>query len=217
MTYACRADDLSMLILNINYITAYINCLCTDAWTCLNWHVSSVACMTEHTCNTFVCTHVSLRMNICCVDSKYVCMHACTHDHLNCLHAQILVFKWLEKKSSHAPINGERALQSKEKWRKQPTTVQIPLSYFLLFYNRSETSSELMRVMLRPNFCQDDISNEATTRLPRGKAMWLALPSSEMAADAKAVFCFAECRSSIWNLRCNFKANCWHANSIRAR
>lgn len=35
-----------------------------------------------------------------------------------------------------------------------------------------------------------------------------------MAADAKAVLCFTEHCSSIWNHRSNLKAICWHANYI---
>lgn len=65
--------------------------------------------------------------------------------------------------------------------------VQIALPSVLYFYNRSETSSECMRVKVQPSFSQEDMLNEVTTGLPRGKAVWLTLPLSQMAADAALV------------------------------
>lgn len=65
------------------------------------------------------------------------------------------------------------------------------------FDNRSETSSELMRVKVQRSFSQEDMLNEVTTRLARGETARLTLPLSEMAADAMTVFCFTEHRPSI--------------------
>lgn len=92
--------------------------------------------------------------------------------------------------------------------------VQIALPSVLYFYNRSETSSECMRVKVQPSFSQEDMLNEVTTGLPRGKAVWLTLPLSQMAADA-ALVCWTQFILYISNHRSNSKANCWHGNYIR--
>lgn len=136
--------------------------------------------------HTFMCTHEHT------LHSKYACMHTCPH---TCL----LAF-------TNPPV-----LRSNEKWRNEPTTVQIAAHSFLIFSNSSET-----RVKVHPTRSHGGILIEVTTRLPRGKAEWPTLPLSEMAADAKTVFCLAERRSSIWDHRRNLNANRWRGNYIRA-
>lgn len=104
-----------------------------------------------------------------------------------------------------ADLNKWRTLSSAVKWEVEKS-VQISLPSSIFFCNRSETSSELMIVKVQFFLSQEDMLNELTTTLPGGRAVWLTLPLSEMAADAKSAFCFTECCSSIWDHRRNLKA-----------
>ncbi len=198
------------------YITTYatyMNHCCTDART---YKFACELCHTHDWANMHnrMCTHVCWHMPICCMDNKYACMHTYTHVPLNVRsHKQILVFVWL-KTSGRVYVNWELwALNLNEKWKK--TANHYPNSFFssfLLFYSRSETSREVMRVKVQPSFSQEDMLNEV--ECPEGKQCGWLCHYSEMAADAETVFCFAKRRSSIWSHRSNLKANYWHANYI---
>lgn len=74
-------DVCVLTFLELNYITALINCLCAEART---HKLVYEPCHMHDWAYTQTRVHMCLlHVNICCMDRMYVFMHACTHVHLN--------------------------------------------------------------------------------------------------------------------------------------